>query len=222
MFPIILSNENWRAGKASLHNALPAVRSGHLAEAIAAGLDARQHSSIVTKFQRDATRHSALVLGRDALFVKRLTELGYQGTETGHFYAAFSGSAMPHPVYASFKHGDRLANDNHYHHCSRLGRPMMMVKISRTNAELEWDCITVDSSQEAFLHGNRGRELVTIMLSLFQARAKGSPSKPIFFGSAFTGTIKRLLPATARQLAEDYFRLLYSPLLDPEDVARVR
>lgn len=52
MFPIILSDENWRVGKASLHAALPVVRSSHLAEAIAAGLGARQHASIVPKLRR--------------------------------------------------------------------------------------------------------------------------------------------------------------------------
>lgn len=216
MFPIILSDENWCAGKATLHAALPAVRSGHLTEAIAAGLGARQHASIVAKIQMDGRRHAELALGHDTHFVQRLAQLGYPDIALGHFDAAFSASAVPHPIYASFKRGDRLANDSHYQHCKRLGRPMMMVRMARTYAELEWDCITVDPSEETYLHNDRGRDLVGVMFNLFQARAKGAPGKPLFLGSAFTGTIKKLLPETARRLAEDYFRLLYLPLLEQQ------
>lgn len=216
MFPIILSDENWSAGKATLHAALPALRSSHLAEAIAAGLGARQHASVLTRLQPDERGHEALALGCDTLFVERLAELGYPDIAPGHFDAAFKGIALPHAVYAAFKRGDRLRNNDHYHRCSRHRRPMMMVKMARTYAELEWDCITVNPDEEAYLHDKRGRQLTSIMFNLFQARAKGAPGKPLFFGSAFTGTIKKLLPATARQLAEDYFRLLYSPLLEPQ------
>ncbi len=38
--------------------------------------------------------------------------------------------------------------------------------------------------------------------------ARDDPGKPVFMGSAFTGTITRLLPATARKLASEYFQLL--------------
>ncbi len=214
MFPIILSDENWRVGKASLHAALPAVRSSHLAEAIAAGLGERQHANIVPRLQPDTQGHAALKLGLDELFVRRLAELGYKNIAAGHFEAAFKGTALPHSVYAAFKRGDRLGNDRHYHRCSRHRRPMLMVKMARTYAELEWDCITVHPDEDDYLHNGAGDELAKIMFNLFQARAKGAPGEPLFFGSAFTGTIKKLLPSTARQLAEDYFRLLYSPLID--------
>ena len=65
MFPIMLSDETWRAGKASLHAALSAIRSSHLAEAIAPG--ARQHASIVPKLHPDARGHCTLMLERDDL-----------------------------------------------------------------------------------------------------------------------------------------------------------
>ena len=50
------------------------------------------------------------------------------------------------------------------------------------------------------------------MFALFQEHAKGAPGKPVFCGKAFTGTVSKLLPDTARQLAEEYFKLLYLPL----------
>ena len=160
--------------------------------------------------------HDALMLGRDELFVGRLTELGYKDIAPGHFETAFKGTALPHSIYAAFKQGDRFRNNSHYHRCSRHRRPMIMVKMARIYAELEWDCITVHPDEEAYLHDEAGDQLANIMFNLFQARAKGAPGNPLFFGSAFTGTIKKLLPTTARRLAEDYFRLLYSPPLEPQ------
>lgn len=216
MFPIIVSHENWHVGKASLHAALPMVRSSHLAEAIAAGLGARQHASIVPKLQPEERGHDAIVLGQDEKFVERLFELGYDDIAAGHFEAAFRGPALPHSIYTVFNQGDRARNDSHHRQCSRHGRPMMMVKLARAYAELEWDCITVNPDEDGYLHDEAGDQLAKIMFNLFQARAKGAPGSPLFVGSAFTGTIKKLLPATARQLAEDYFRLLYLPLIEPK------
>ena len=184
------------------------VRWSHLAEAITVGLGARQHASVVPSLQPDARGYDALMLGRDELFVGRLTELGYKDVAPGHFEAAFKGTVLPHSIYAAFKQGDRY--NSHYHRCSRHRRPMMMVKMACIYAELEWDCITVHPGEEA------GDQLANIMFNLFQARAKDAPGNPLFCGSAFTGIIKKFLPTTARQLAEDYFGLLYSPLLEPQ------
>ena len=210
---IILSNSNWSAAKAALHTALPHVRSSHLAEAMASGLGSLTHAALGQRLREDGERPQMQRLS-DADFVRRLSELNYPDIATGHLGRAFSADAMPHAPYTFFKQGDRAANDRHYHFCNRIGRPMVMVRMARQYAELEWDCITVDPSEEDYLHDLSGNQLMRIMFNLFQARVKGAPGKPIFFGSAFTGTVKKLLPATARQLAEDYFQLLYGPLLE--------
>ena len=214
MFPVILSEENWSAGKASLHEALPAVGSSHLAEAIAAGLGERTHASFVSKMRAHQGRHAALMIGRDERFMERVAGLDYRNIVPGLFEKAFRNEAMPHPIYTFFKKGDHRCNDEHFHHCNKRMRPMVMVKMARRYAELEWDCVTVDSDEDAYLRDECGSNLVSILFNLFQARAKEAPGKPLFFGSAYTGSIERLLPETARQLAEDYFRLLYSPLLE--------
>jgi hypothetical protein len=46
------------------------------------------------------------------------------------------------------------------------------------------------------------------MFARFQSRAQHAPGKPEFFGSAFVGSIDRLLPDTARDLADDFFMML--------------
>lgn len=210
---IILSTDNWRAAKASLHAALPHVRSSHLAEAMAAGVGELTHAAVVQALRDDDAR-PGLRKRNDADFARRLHELGYPDVSEGYLARAFAPDAVPHAPYAFFARGDRAANDRHYHICHRLGRPMVMVRMARRYAEIEWDCITVDPREEGYLHDLPGNQLMRIMFNLFQARAKGAPGKPIFCGSAFTGTVKKILPATARQLAEDYFQLLYSPLLE--------
>lgn len=211
---IILSADNWRAAKASLHAELPHIRSSHLAEAMAAGIGELTHAAVVQALRNDDARPE-LRKRSDLDFIRRLRELGYSGAVEGHLARAFAPDAVPHAPYTFFARADRAANDRHYHFCNRLGRPMVMVRMARSYAEIEWDCITVDPREEDYLHDLPGEQLMRIMFNLFQARAKGAPGKPIFCGSAFTGTATKLLPTTARQLAEDYFQLLYGPLLEP-------
>jgi len=91
---------------------------------------------------------------------------------------------------------------------------MVMVRMARQYAELEWDSVTIDSDCDDHVSSRDSNDLVRVMFALFQTRAKGAPGKPIFCGKAFTGTVTKLLPDTARQLAEDYFKLLYLPLRD--------
>lgn len=219
MSTILLSVENWRAAKAALHSELPEVRSSHLAEAMAAMVGARTHAAVAGTL-RGEHDWPPITYADAARFIERLERLGYAGIAPERFADALAPERLPHAPYAYFKSGDRPANDRHYLACRRLGRPMMMVTRARRYAELEWDCITVDPREEEYLHDEAGESLVRIMFNLFQARAKGAPGKPLFCGSAFTGTVKKLLPETARQLAEDYFRLLYEPLLTPRVLRR--
>lgn len=110
------------------------------------------------------------------------------------------------PRFVEFKRGDLNANARHYEECLRENRPMMMIRQGRIYAELEWDCVTVSSETDP--SNAHSTEIGHQMFDLFQQRAKGAPGKPIFYGSAFTGTVTKLLPGTARQLARDYYTLL--------------
>jgi hypothetical protein len=91
---------------------------------------------------------------------------------------------------------------------------MMLVRHAGRYVELHWDCITVDPRREDYLFGDSGSALGKAMADCFQRRAMGSPGKPEFLGSAFTGSVKRLTPDTARALADDYSRMLSLPLQD--------
>ena len=216
MHLMILSDANVAAAKTALRSQLPGVRSSHLTEAIASGLQFNTHAALKAAIDANAELPSAIALASPADFERRLREFGYETSPSNPFSAVVSGRSLPDLPYAEFRRGDRVGNDSHYHYCQRLNRPMVMVRMARAYAELEWDCITVSPDQEDYLYGtDNGRTLGRLMFDKFQALAKGAPGKPLFLGGSFTGTVKKLLPDTARALAEEYFRLLYLPLREP-------
>jgi hypothetical protein len=85
---------------------------------------------------------------------------------------------------------------------------MILLKLGRKFATLEWGCITLDADSERHVRHRRGDLLMRAMYDRFCALAKSDPGRPIFHGSAFCGSVTRLLPTTARSLAEQYFELL--------------
>ncbi len=94
---------------------------------------------------------------------------------------------------------------------------MLMVKIARGRADVAWDCITVSPDDEGYLFGDDdGRALVNRMVERFQALAKGAPGRPEFYGSSFTGSVRRLPLPVARLLAEEYVQMLYLPTRTPD------
>lgn len=211
---IVLTEENCTAAKAALHDALPAIRSSHLAEAMAAGLGYRTHAALRSDMKAHIGLHPPLADGDDMRFVARLEELGYRKRVPSHFENAFSAEILPDIPYVFATKYHRAAADGRHFICRERGWPMMAVKMARHYATLEWDCITIDTSEEAHVQGREADDvnLVRRMYDLFQERVKGGPGNPYFYGSAFVGDIKKLVPNTARQLAEDYFRLLYQPM----------
>lgn len=213
---MILSDENVAAAKAALRAQLPHVRSSHLTEAIANGLQFGTHAALRAAIDADAKLPPGIRLASPSDFSRRLGELGYEATSSDPFSAIFASRLLPDLPYAEFNRSNQTSNDRHYYYCQNRNRPMVMIRMARVYAELEWDCITVNPDQEDYLYGtDNGRALGQLMFEKFQALAKGAPGNPIFYGGSFTGTLTKLLPDTARALAEEYFRLLYLPLREP-------
>ena len=208
----ILTDDNIPAAKAALRAALPAIRSAHLTEALAVGLGFQTHAALRAALTKEGGRPPAVVDATSSQFTARLAELGYADVPTPPFDAAITERILGDTPYTFFKRGDRAANDRHFYGCQARNRPMIMIKMARQYAELEWDCITIDSDCDDHVSSRASDDLVRVMFAIFQERAKGAPGKPIFYGKAFTGTVSKLLPDTPRQLAEDYFKLLYLPL----------
>lgn len=62
--------------KGSLHKQLPLIKSGHLAELIAAGFGQKTHASLLALLQQPQTSFATLPVHEEA-FVQRAHELGY-------------------------------------------------------------------------------------------------------------------------------------------------
>lgn len=210
----ILTQPNVDAAKAALRISLPEIRSGHLTEALASSFGFGTNAALRAAIVGETGKPPALADAEPELFARRLAALGYANIAAEPYLAAMREDVLDETPYTWFRKGDRGANERHFHACEARNRPMMMVKMARHYAELEWDCITIDSDCDKHVSGPESSELVRVMFRLFQERARGAPGKPLFYAKAFTGSIKKLLPDTARQLAEDYFKLLYLPLRD--------
>lgn len=208
---LILSDDNIATAKSILRDAYPDIRSSHLSEALAFSLGFKTNAALRAQLAADATRPPGVADAEATPFAERLAQLGYAAIETAPFTQVLTSPELPDIPIARFKRGDIRANNRHHDDCMRANRPMMMIKMARRYAELEWDCVTTSSLHEPHLRGEAATALVRTMFARCMALTKGAPGKPYFYGSAFTGSIEHLLPATAETLAGEYFKLLYLP-----------
>ena len=116
---------------------------------------------------------------------------------------------LPNPCWVEFAERNLQANNAWYAVCRAENLPNICIRVRRKYAEFAWDCISLDSRFEHATHGQPGRALGKRMFALFQSRARGRPGKPIYFGSAFVGTVDPVDLEVARLLADDYFEMLY-------------
>ena len=209
--PILLFHEaNLSSVKKGLRSALPHVRSSHLTEALATGLGFRTHAALLSRLGQYTNLPIEIMDVDEQAFAQRISNFGYPTPVSNILSTLVRSDVIPDRPYAEYAAGDNVANHAHFHACQRRSRPMMMILMARRYATLEWDCITIDSKHDGDrLAEDNGAGLMRALFRQFQARAKGAPGKPEFYGSAFTGRVMRLLPETARDLAEDYFRMLY-------------
>jgi len=220
---LILTYENVEGVKRAAREQVPVVKSSHLSEAIASALGFRTHAALRAKIAAEADLPPDVAECDPARFVVRLAALGYAATSAINLDEIVRSDAVPDRPYTEFRYGDLQANNAHFTWCQRHNRPMLTVAMARRYARLDWDCITISPDQEDFLFDDdEGRAFAKRMFKHFQARARGAPGKPYFNGSAFVGQVEKLLPETARQLAEDYFRMLYLPLREPHERKRKR
>lgn len=213
---IILTPTNLEALKREARTAMPEVRSAHLTEALATALGFRTHAALLAAIEADFGRPPNLADCLQSCFVQRLNQLGYDGIATAELDAIVRGPAMPERPYAEFRSGDVDANNRQFYACQRGNRPMITLTMARTYVKLNWDCITISPDHEGYLFGDDdGRAFGQNLFRQFQEHARRAPGKPMFTGGAFVGWIEKLLPETARNLAEAFYRKLYLPLREP-------
>lgn len=220
---LILTHENIEGLKREAREQMPFAKSSHLSEAIASALGFRTHAALRAKLAAEADLPPDVAECDSARFVIRLTELGYAAASAIKLAEVVRSGAVPDRPYAEFRGDDLGANNAHFAWCQRNNRPLLTISLARRYARLDWDCITIERDHEGFLFDDdQGRAFAARMFEQFQARTRGAPGKPYFTGSSFVGQVEKLLPETARQLAEDYFRMLYLPLREPREPRRKR
>lgn len=213
-----LTDQNLTYLKRTLREIQPAARASHIAEALGHAFGRSTYAALLAdvKGRRPPT---ALLARFDAdAFGRRLSSLGPAAPAQG-LQRRLAELNLPNPCWKGFPAQDRAANDSWYYTCQADNIPNLCIRTRRKYAELAWDCISLDPRYEQATHGKSGSALGRRMFELFQTRARTRPGKPVYFGSAFVGTVDPVDPGIARQLADDYFEMLYEATRSMKDAA---
>lgn len=210
---LLVSDQNLRAIKMALRARINGTRSSHVTEALAYSMGFNTHAALLAQMKVDRLLPPAVGEADGVRFAARLASLVGVTVPATLLDEVVRSDAIPDRPYVEFFDHDRSVDAVHFAECSRKNRPMIMVRRARADATLEWDCITTDGRLKGYPFGNdNGDGIASEMVRLFEVRVKNAPGKPQYRGTAFTGWVHKLQPEAARQLAEDYFRLLYLPL----------
>jgi len=207
----LLTRDNIDFVKRALRGTLPAVRASHRAEAFAAAAGFRTHAALLAALKGTGDDHPSFVNVDPARFAARLADFGHGGADGESLVGLVRSPALPAPLWREYRSGDRTANDRWFRACRRRDIPNVYIERRRIYAKLNWDCISIHPDGETHLRGAHGTALVEEMFRRFQSLARPDPGRAEFFGSAFVGSVDRLLPEIARDLADAFFTLLYAP-----------
>jgi hypothetical protein len=209
---ILASRTNLAFLKNSLRKELPSVRSSHLTEALAWSMGYRTHAAMLAQTKEGP----APVLQVDlALMAERLDRFGYPAGQLECVTKVVRSPHLPERIAATYRTGDRIENDRWFYECRRRNIPMINIETRRKYVSLRWDCITIDPRFESHVQASGEADLVYPMAARFREITKGMPGKPIFSGKSFVGSIDPLSPELAREIAEIYFEMLYTPMHSP-------
>ncbi len=212
MAALLLSPYNIALVKRALRDRLPGARSSHRVEAFAAAAGYRTYAALLADVKRSEGMHPTVACLDPDRFAARLDVLGYGQVDQDILADIVRSPDMSEPLWREYRNRDRAANDRWFRECQRRDIPNVYIELRTKYAELNWDCISIDPSGETHLRDEQGTALVREMFRRFQCLARPDPGKSEFFGSAFVGSVDRLLPDIARNLADEFFMLLYTPM----------
>lgn len=209
---LFLTPDNCSFVKRALRKRLSTVKSTHLSEALATALGFRTHAALLAAMKAAIANRPMLTQVDEGRMGERLRGLGYGPMVPVDLAGIVRSAELPLAAWREFGNRDKAANERWFKECQRRDIPNVCIRLRTKYAELSWDCISIDPAGEDHFRDDDGATLVRIMIKRFRALAKGAPAKPEFFGSAFVGTIDRLSPFLARDIADDFFMRLYSPI----------
>lgn len=219
MAAILLTADNIDFVKSAFREALPHVKSSHLTEALAFGAGYRTHAALLAAIKAASPMRPVLARVDASRIAMRLVALGYLNPSAACTDGIIRSPSLPERIWIEFRNRDLAANNHWFNECRERDIPNIFIERRRKYVELSWDCISIDPSSEAHVRDERGSALLRIMFKTYQGIARRIPGKSLFFGSSFTGSVDRLLPELAYDMADEFFAMLYEPMCAQEIAA---
>ncbi|MER9334221.1 hypothetical protein NKJ06_09535 [Mesorhizobium sp. M0293] len=212
MAAILLTSDNIDFVKTELRNVSPHLKSSHLTEALAFAVGYSTNAAMLAAIK--SAPKSTPILGRlDSLQLSvRLSQLGYSDFDLSSIGGIIRSHGLPERIWVEFSSGDLNMNNYWYRECQERNIPNVRVETRRKYVEVRWDCISIDSRDEAHVRDSRGNTLGKDMLKAYQTIARRIPGNSKFSGSSFVGSIDRLLPELADEMTDIIFAMLYEPM----------
>jgi hypothetical protein len=193
--------------KRHLRASLPHIKSSHLSEGLAAAFGHRTNASLVADLARPSGAPISPVDRHR--WQRRMAELGYGDVPSEPVVGSIVSSELPDPVWGSGAAQDRATHKAWFVRCRAASLPFLYITTRRIYADVDWDCITIDPSQDHVVRKDDGGTIVKSMFETFQRVSGGKSGRPMFQGSAFVGSIKGIALPAAQTLAACYFSLLF-------------
>ncbi|MBV1886423.1 MAG: hypothetical protein KUG61_05025 [Parvibaculaceae bacterium] len=209
-----LTQQNIDFSKRALRTKLPHVKATHLIEAFAASTGFRTYAALRAKLKSREDTHADITTVKPIHFSARLAELGYKDVAGELLVEIIRSPNLPNPAWREIPSKDLPAANDWFRSCQKHGMPYVWVEMRRMRrkyARLNWDCISLDPADEEHLFDSSGTTLVEKMYQRFQYHAIEDPGHAQFDGIAFAGAIDNLLPAVARELADEFLMMLCVP-----------
>lgn len=200
VIPVTLDNVEHL--KAVMRLAIPEVGSSHRAEALSALLGYRTHATLLAALPT-RSECPAIVQPNLIQLAKRLHDLRHSTRDLSRIEAALASSDIPTPAWQEFKQGDLNGMNRWFRSCELRSVPYVYITTSRKFARVDWDWITVGSSEVIERLERLGiRYVIDKMFAIFREHA--APAKALFEGSAFVGGVEQLTFESARALADEF------------------
>lgn len=193
--------------KRDLRSSLPHIKSSHLSEGLAAAFGHRTNASLVADLARPSSAPISQVDRHR--WQRRMAELGYGDVPWEPVAGSIVSAELPDPVWGSGSAQDRATHKAWFVSCRAASLPFLYITTRRIDADVDWDCITIDPSQDRVVGKDDGGTIIKYMFQTFQRVSGGKSGRPTFQGSAFVGSIKGIALPAARTLAACYFSLLF-------------
>lgn len=188
------------------------MSSSHASEAIAALAGFSTHSAFKT-----SARSQIYPLASEAnftSFVQRASKMGCNQDDSEHLSVDFAYLDWPDRLWRALPKTNKNAAEHWFNDSKKQNIPYLLIEQSRKYCTFSWDHITMDSSYDERLLSSYGHELGKRFFRFYQLVSGPMDKKSFFSGSGMVGDITGLSASTARQIANEFAKVLCPGNLD--------